>query len=146
MRISVEATYENKTLKLDGPLPLAEHEKVRVTVEPVSRGAALVPAHTAEPAEPPLAEQMEALIRALPAGALDSLPDDLAAELAKAMAEGTRSELVIEAADAARHFGAVRCRADLAEDIFDAVEDSLGALEIKLAGLGQVSAGDAAFE
>lgn len=32
-----------------------------------------------------------------------SNPDDLAAELAKAMAEGTRSELVIEAADAARH-------------------------------------------
>ena len=30
----VEATYENGTLKLSQPLPLKEHEKVRVTVEP----------------------------------------------------------------------------------------------------------------
>jgi predicted DNA-binding antitoxin AbrB/MazE fold protein len=33
MPITVEATYENETLKLSGPLPLREHEKVRVTVE-----------------------------------------------------------------------------------------------------------------
>ena len=30
----LEATYENGTLKLAQPLPLAEHEKVRVTIEP----------------------------------------------------------------------------------------------------------------
>jgi predicted DNA-binding antitoxin AbrB/MazE fold protein len=29
----VEATYENGVLKLAQPLPLEEHEKVRVTVE-----------------------------------------------------------------------------------------------------------------
>ena len=33
MTITVEATYENGTLKLVEPLPLKEHEKVRVTVE-----------------------------------------------------------------------------------------------------------------
>ena len=33
MTITVEATYENGTLKLEQPLPLKEHEKVRVTVE-----------------------------------------------------------------------------------------------------------------
>ena len=32
MTLSVEATYENGCLKLDQPLPLPEHEKVRVTV------------------------------------------------------------------------------------------------------------------
>ena len=34
MRITVEATYENGVLKPAQPLPLKEHEKVRVTVEP----------------------------------------------------------------------------------------------------------------
>jgi predicted DNA-binding antitoxin AbrB/MazE fold protein len=34
MTITVEATYENGTLKLAQPLPLKEHEKVRVTIEP----------------------------------------------------------------------------------------------------------------
>ncbi len=34
MSIVVEATYEDGMLKLGQPLPLAEHEKVRVTVEP----------------------------------------------------------------------------------------------------------------
>jgi predicted DNA-binding antitoxin AbrB/MazE fold protein len=33
MAITVEAVYENGTLKLERPLPLQEHEKVRVTVE-----------------------------------------------------------------------------------------------------------------
>jgi predicted DNA-binding antitoxin AbrB/MazE fold protein len=32
MSLTVEATYENGVLKLLQPLPLAEHEKVRVTV------------------------------------------------------------------------------------------------------------------
>jgi predicted DNA-binding antitoxin AbrB/MazE fold protein len=36
MTITVEATYENGTLKLERPLPLKEHEKVKVTVEPES--------------------------------------------------------------------------------------------------------------
>ena len=32
MTLSVEAIYENGTLKLDHPLPLKEHEKVHLTV------------------------------------------------------------------------------------------------------------------
>ena len=33
MTITVEAVYENGMLKLERPLPLAEQEKVRVTVQ-----------------------------------------------------------------------------------------------------------------
>lgn len=33
MSLRVEATYENGLLKLDGPLPLAEHERVIVNVQ-----------------------------------------------------------------------------------------------------------------
>lgn len=33
MTITVEAIYENGTLKLDRPLPLQEHEKVRVIIQ-----------------------------------------------------------------------------------------------------------------
>lgn len=33
MTITVEAIYEDGTLKLARPLPLSKHEKVRVTVE-----------------------------------------------------------------------------------------------------------------
>ena len=34
MALTVEATYENGSLKLANPLPLKEQEKVRVTIEP----------------------------------------------------------------------------------------------------------------
>ena len=34
MAITVEAVYENGVLKLADPLPLNEHEKVQVTIEP----------------------------------------------------------------------------------------------------------------
>ena len=34
MTITVEATYENGTLKVAQPLPLKEHEQVRVTIQP----------------------------------------------------------------------------------------------------------------
>ncbi len=34
MSLTVEAVYENGVLKLVSPLPLREHEKVRVTIEP----------------------------------------------------------------------------------------------------------------
>jgi predicted DNA-binding antitoxin AbrB/MazE fold protein len=33
MSITVEATYENGSLKLSQPLPLREHERVRITIE-----------------------------------------------------------------------------------------------------------------
>lgn len=36
MAITVEATYKNGILKLAKPLPLPEHEKVRVTVQRVT--------------------------------------------------------------------------------------------------------------
>jgi predicted DNA-binding antitoxin AbrB/MazE fold protein len=34
MAITVEATYENGTLKLDRPLPFKEHERIIVSVQP----------------------------------------------------------------------------------------------------------------
>jgi predicted DNA-binding antitoxin AbrB/MazE fold protein len=38
MSLEIEATYENGVLKPDQPLPLSEHDRVRVTVRPaVSR-------------------------------------------------------------------------------------------------------------
>jgi predicted DNA-binding antitoxin AbrB/MazE fold protein len=36
MPITVEAVYENGVLKLTEPLPLQEHEKVRVTIQPAT--------------------------------------------------------------------------------------------------------------
>ena len=33
MAITVEATYENGSFKVAQPLPLLEHEKVRITIE-----------------------------------------------------------------------------------------------------------------
>jgi len=36
MPLTVEATYENGVLKLAQPLPLKEHEKVRITIQPTS--------------------------------------------------------------------------------------------------------------
>ena len=41
MTLTVEATYENGILKLAEPLPLKEHEKVRVTLEPELSWASL---------------------------------------------------------------------------------------------------------
>jgi predicted DNA-binding antitoxin AbrB/MazE fold protein len=35
MSIDVEATYENGMLKLDKPVPLSEHARVRLTINPV---------------------------------------------------------------------------------------------------------------
>lgn len=81
MMITVEATYENETLKLSGPLPLREHEKVRVTVEPQEQPASSVEsADIAEHSLATLAEQIVARAHSLPPGSLDALPDDLAAE------------------------------------------------------------------
>jgi predicted DNA-binding antitoxin AbrB/MazE fold protein len=36
MPLTVEAIYENGVLKPTGPLPLKEHEKVRITIEPLT--------------------------------------------------------------------------------------------------------------
>ena len=76
MSITFDATYEDGVLKRALPLPLAEHEKVRVTVEQ----------HTPQPLSAPpadrpsLGERIAAMARELPPGALHNLPDDLAAE------------------------------------------------------------------
>ncbi len=35
----VEAIYENGVLKLEQPLPLRDHEKVRITVERITAGS-----------------------------------------------------------------------------------------------------------
>ena len=39
MAITIEATYENGVLKPSQPLPLKEHQKVQVTVEPAQTWA-----------------------------------------------------------------------------------------------------------
>jgi predicted DNA-binding antitoxin AbrB/MazE fold protein len=76
MSIVFDATYEDGVLKPAQPLPLSEHEKVRVTVEQQAAKLENVP-----PANgPSLGERIAAMARELPPGALDSLPDDLAAE------------------------------------------------------------------
>ena len=38
MTLTIEATYEDGVLKPAQPLPLAEHAKVQVTVQPSERG------------------------------------------------------------------------------------------------------------
>jgi predicted DNA-binding antitoxin AbrB/MazE fold protein len=47
MPLEVEATYEGGVLKLDKPLPLDDHVRVKVTVEPhqsrIRRSAGLIP-------------------------------------------------------------------------------------------------------
>jgi predicted DNA-binding antitoxin AbrB/MazE fold protein len=51
MAIVVEAVYEDGVLKPDSPLPLEEHEKVRLTVEPQTRSGwtrAIIPCRDAE--------------------------------------------------------------------------------------------------
>lgn len=66
MAITVEAVYENGVLKPEKPLPLAEHEKVRVTVEP---------------ARPPIWERIAALTADAPADEIAKLPPDGAAQI-----------------------------------------------------------------
>jgi predicted DNA-binding antitoxin AbrB/MazE fold protein len=65
MAITVDAVYENGVLKPVQPLPLKEHEAVRLTVEP---------------RQPSLAERIVALAHALPPETLDRLPSDGASQ------------------------------------------------------------------
>jgi predicted DNA-binding antitoxin AbrB/MazE fold protein len=78
MTITVDATYEGGVLKPAQPLPLSEHEKVRVTVE--QQPTAGLRTTSAAPACPTLAERIVARARRLPPDELENLPDDLAAE------------------------------------------------------------------
>ncbi len=66
MAFTVEAVYENGVLKPAEPLPLKEHEKVSVTVEP---------------ARPPIWERILALTADAPPEELAKLPADGAAQL-----------------------------------------------------------------
>jgi hypothetical protein len=76
MSIVIDATYEDGVLKPAQPLPLAEREKVRVTVE--QQPAA--PQSTPPTDGLTLSQRIAAMAEALPTGAIDNLPDDLAAE------------------------------------------------------------------
>ena len=65
MPLTVEAVYENGVLKPAQPLPLKEHEQVRVTVEP---------------ARPPIWERLAALTADAPPEELAKLPTDGASQ------------------------------------------------------------------
>ena len=66
MVITVEAVYENGVLKLNEALPLKEHEKVRVTVEPVRA---------------PIWERVAASTAQAPQEEVEKLPADGAAQI-----------------------------------------------------------------
>ena len=66
MTLTVEAIYENGVLKPAQPLPLQEHEKVLVTVEP---------------ARPPIWERIAALTADAPPEEIAKLPPGGAAEI-----------------------------------------------------------------
>lgn len=65
MAITVEAVYQDGVLKPVQPLPLKEHEKVSITIEP---------------RQPSLAERIAALAHALPPEVIDSWPTDGASQ------------------------------------------------------------------
>jgi predicted DNA-binding antitoxin AbrB/MazE fold protein len=66
MAFTIEAVYEDGVLKPAEPLPLEEHSKVSVTVEPV---------------RPPIWEQIIALTADAPPEEIAKVPPDGAAEL-----------------------------------------------------------------
>ncbi|MFO0967367.1 MAG: antitoxin family protein [Gemmataceae bacterium] len=65
MALTVEAVYENGMLKPSEPLPLKEHEKVRITVEARQQS---------------LAERIVTRAHTLPPETLDRLPVDGASQ------------------------------------------------------------------
>lgn len=82
MTITIEATYEDGVLKPSQPLPLSEHETVRVTVEPqLQRAADTYPSPRAdESGGMSVGERIAALARDLPQDVIDSLPVDGASQ------------------------------------------------------------------
>jgi predicted DNA-binding antitoxin AbrB/MazE fold protein len=82
MTITIDATYEDGVLKPSQPLPLREHEIVRVTVEQHGAGVAEVASGEGvhEPTGPSLAEQIIALANALPDEVVARLPADGASQ------------------------------------------------------------------
>jgi predicted DNA-binding antitoxin AbrB/MazE fold protein len=82
MSITIDATYEDGVLKPAQPLPLSEHEKVRVTVEQQLQVAAERGDNTAQAAlgGPSLAEQLIALAEAVPEEVVSQWPRDGASQ------------------------------------------------------------------
>jgi len=73
MTITVDATYENGLLRPAEPLPFAENEKLRVTVEPQSKP-------TVSQSDVPIWEKILALTRDIPPEELAKLPTDGASQ------------------------------------------------------------------
>lgn len=82
MSIIIDATYEGGVLKPEGPLPLTEHQRVRVTVEPRQKlvGADRNVEPASEASQLSLAERIAALAGELPAEEIDAWPTDGASQ------------------------------------------------------------------
>src|SRR5438045_3072082 len=82
MTIPVEATYANGVLRPEEPLPLAENEKVRVTIaqdvemQPKDQSYSI----PKQPEEQTLGEWIAGLARDFPPEVLDRLPTDGASQ------------------------------------------------------------------
>lgn len=82
MTITIDATYEGGVLVPAQPLPLKEHEKVRVRVEPqaeIEAGVGVEPIRSGT-AGPSLAEKILAIARSVPDDVVDSWPTDGASQ------------------------------------------------------------------
>jgi predicted DNA-binding antitoxin AbrB/MazE fold protein len=81
MTITIDATYEGGVLKPSQPLPLREHEMVRVTVEQqAARREIVADQNDAASKQPSLADELIALANALPEDVVARLPKDGAAQ------------------------------------------------------------------
>ena len=79
MTITVEATYEKGVLRPEQPLPLAENEKVQVTVEAKPREADQSGGGT-QPTGLSLGDEIAALVDALPPEVVAAWPTDGASQ------------------------------------------------------------------
>lgn len=79
MTITVDATYEDGVLKPVQPLPFAEHEKVRLTVEPQAAAQDQGKSAGATP-QPPIWERIVALTADAPIEELEKPPIDGASQ------------------------------------------------------------------
>jgi predicted DNA-binding antitoxin AbrB/MazE fold protein len=81
MTITIDATYEDGVLKPAEPLPLGEHARVRVTVEPrgePSTAEAVSP--PTQPARRSISERLAELAESVPEEVVDSWPKDGASQ------------------------------------------------------------------
>ncbi len=82
MSITIDATYEGGVLVPAQPLPLGEHERVRVTVEPRDerKAESRTDPTNSKRCQLSLAERIVARAHALPPEVLESLPVDGASQ------------------------------------------------------------------